>query len=136
MGVAVESMDKVDSLYPFVLTEDQEALRKEIRQFAAREIAPHVMEWDEKSEFPAAVVKKLGQMGLLGVIFPPEYGGAGMGYVDYVLAIEELSAVDGSVGIIVAAHNSLGTNHIFLAGDEAQKRKYVSKLASGEWLGA
>jgi len=95
-----------------------------------------VMEWDEKSEFPAAVVKKLGQMGLLGVIFPPEYGGAGMGYVDYVLAIEELSAVDGSVGIIVAAHNSLGTNHIFLAGNEAQKRKYVSKLASGEWLGA
>jgi alkylation response protein AidB-like acyl-CoA dehydrogenase len=136
MGVSVESMDEVDSLYPFVLTEDQEALRKEIRQFAAREIAPHVMEWDEKSEFPAAVVKKLGQMGLLGVIFPPEYGGAGMGYVDYVLAIEELSAVDGSVGIIVAAHNSLGTNHIFLAGNEAQKRKYVPKLASGEWLGA
>jgi alkylation response protein AidB-like acyl-CoA dehydrogenase len=136
MGVAVESKAGVESLYPFVLTEDQEALRKEIRQFAAREIAPHVMEWDEKSEFPAAVVKKLGQMGLLGVIFPPEYGGAGMGYVDYVLAIEELSAVDGSVGIIVAAHNSLGTNHIFLAGNEAQKRKYVTKLASGEWLGA
>ncbi|WP_158787539.1 acyl-CoA dehydrogenase [Granulicella sp. L46] len=133
MSVAVES---VEGLYPFVLTEDQEALRKEIRQFAAREIAPHVSEWDEKSEFPAAVVKKLGQMGLLGVIFPPEYGGAGMGYVDYVLAIEELSAVDGSVGIIVAAHNSLGTNHIFLAGNEEQKRKYVPKLASGEWLGA
>ena len=133
MSVAVES---VEGLYPFVLTEDQEALRKEIRQFAAREIAPHVSEWDEKSEFPATVVKKLGQMGLLGVIFPPEYGGAGMGYVDYVLAIEELSAVDGSIGIIVAAHNSLGTNHIFLAGNEAQKRKYVPKLASGEWLGA
>jgi len=133
MGVATAS---VKSLYPFVLTEDQEALRKEIRQFAAREIAPHVSEWDEKSEFPAAVVKKLGEMGLLGVIFPPEYGGAGMGYVDYALAIEELSAVDGSVGIIVAAHNSLGTNHIFLAGNEAQKRKYVPKLASGEWLGA
>ncbi len=133
MSIAVES---VEGLYPFVLTEDQEALRKEIRQFAAREIAPHVMEWDEKSEFPAAVVKKLGKMGLLGVIFPPEYGGAGMGYVDYVLAIEELSAVDGSVGIIVAAHNSLGTNHIFLAGNEAQKRKYIPKLASGEWLGA
>ena len=133
MSIAVET---VEGLYPFVLTEDQEALRKEIRQFAAREIAPHVSEWDEKSEFPAAVVKKLGQMGLLGVIFPPEYGGAGMGYVDYVLAIEELSAVDGSVGIIVAAHNSLGTNHIFLAGNEAQKRKYVPKLASGEWLGA
>ena len=134
MSVAVESVER--KLYPFVLTEDQEALRKEIRQFAAREIAPHVSEWDEKSEFPAAVVKKLGAMGLLGVIFPPEYGGAGMGYVDYVLAIEELSAVDGSIGIIVAAHNSLGTNHIFLAGNEAQKRKYVPKLASGEWLGA
>jgi alkylation response protein AidB-like acyl-CoA dehydrogenase len=133
MAVAVDS---AKSLYPFVLTEDQEALRKEIRQFAAREIAPHVSEWDEKSEFPAAVVKKLGEMGLLGVIFPPEYGGAGMGYVDYALAIEELSAVDGSVGIIVAAHNSLGTNHIFLAGNEEQKRKYVPKLASGEWLGA
>jgi alkylation response protein AidB-like acyl-CoA dehydrogenase len=133
MSVAVES---VEGLYPFVLTEDQEALRKEIRQFAAREIAPHVMEWDEKSEFPAAVVKKLGAMGLLGVIFPAEYGGAGMGYVDYVLAIEELSAVDGSIGIIVAAHNSLGTNHIFLAGNEEQKRKYVPRLASGEWLGA
>jgi alkylation response protein AidB-like acyl-CoA dehydrogenase len=94
------------------------------------------MEWDEASEFPAAVVKKLGEMGLLGVIFPPEYGGAGLGYVDYVLAIEELSAVDGSIGIIVAAHNSLGTNHIFLAGNEEQKKKYVTKLASGEWLGA
>lgn len=125
-----------DSLYPFVLTEDQESLRKEIRQFAAREIAPNIMTWDEVSQFPADVVKKLGEMGLMGVIFPPEYGGAGMGYVDYVLAIEELSAVDGSIGITVAAHNSLCTNHIFLAGNEDQKKRYVSKLASGEWLGA
>jgi alkylation response protein AidB-like acyl-CoA dehydrogenase len=132
--MSVSMAKPVDSLYPFVLTEDQESLRKEIRQFAAQEIAPHVMEWDEASQFPAAVVKKLGKMGLLGVIFPPEYGGAGMGYVDYMLAIEELSAVDGSIGIIVAAHNSLGTNHIFLAGNEEQKKKYVPKLASGEWL--
>jgi len=124
------------STYPFTLTEDQEQLRKEIREFAAREIAPNVMRWDEASEFPADVVKQLGQMGLLGVIFPVEYGGAGMGYVDYVLAIEELSAVDGSVGIIVAAHNSLCTNHVFLAGNEEQRRKYVPKLATGEWLGA
>jgi len=124
------------STYPFTLTEDQEQLRKEIRDFAAREIAPNVMRWDEASEFPADVVRQLGQMGLLGVIFPVEYGGAGLGYVDYVLAIEELSAVDGSVGIIVAAHNSLCTNHIFLAGNEEQRRKYVPKLASGEWLGA
>jgi alkylation response protein AidB-like acyl-CoA dehydrogenase len=124
------------STYPFILTEDQEQLRKEIRDFASREIAPNVSRWDEASEFPADVVKQLGQMGLLGVIFPMEYGGSGLGYVDYVLAIEELSAVDGSVGIIVAAHNSLCTNHIFLAGNEEQRRKYIPKLASGEWLGA
>src|ERR1700678_753317 len=129
-------LESVESLYPFVLTEDQEHLRREIREFAAREIAPNVMAWDEASEFPLAVVKKLGAMGLLGMIFPPEYGGAGLGYVDYALAIEELSAVDGSVGIIVAAHNSLGTNHIFVAGNEEQKRKYIPLLASGKWLGA
>jgi alkylation response protein AidB-like acyl-CoA dehydrogenase len=124
------------SLYPFVPTEEQEALRREIRTFAAREIAPHVMQWDAEGEFPLAVVKELGRMGLLGVIFPPEFGGAGLGYVDYVLAIEELSAVDGSLGITVAAHNSLGTNHIFLAGTEEQRRRYVPRLASGEWLAA
>jgi hypothetical protein len=124
------------STYPFTLTEDQEQLRKEIREFAVREIAPNVSRWDEASEFPAEVVKQLGQMGLLGVIFPVEYGGAGLGYVDYVLAIEELSAVDGSVGIIIAAHNSLCTNHIFLAGNEEQRQKYVPRLARGEWLGA
>ena len=124
------------SLYPFGLTEEQEHLRREIRTFAVREIAPHIMEWDEKSEFPLDAIKKLGQLGLLGVIFPPEYGGAGLGYVDYVLAIEELSAVDGSIGITVAAHNSLGTNHIFLCGSEAQKKAYVPRLASGEWLAA
>ena len=133
--MAVE-LEQVESLYPFVLTEDQEHLRREIREFAAREIAPNVMAWDEACEFPMAVIKKLGKMGLLGVIFPPEYGGSGLGYVDYVLAIEELSAVDGSVGITIAAHNSLGTNHIFLAGNEQQKRKYVPLLASGEWLAA
>ena len=129
-------LESVESLYPFVLTEEQEHLRREIRDFAAREIAPNVMVWDEASEFPMAVVKKLGAMGLLGIVVPPEYGGAGLGYVDYVLAIEELSAVDGSIGIIVAAHNSLGTNHIFLAGNEAQKKRYIPLLASGEWLGA
>ena len=126
----------VSSTFPFTLTEDQEALRREIRDFAAREIAPNVSRWDEASEFPHDVVKQLGKMGLLGVIFPVELGGAGLGYVDYMLAIEELSAVDGSIGIIVAAHNSLCTNHIFLAGSDAQKRKYLPKLASGQHLGA
>jgi len=120
----------------FGLTEEQEQLRKEVRAFAEREVAPHVSEWDEKSEFPHKVVKKLGEMGLMGVTFPEELGGAGMGYVEYVLAVEELSRVDGSVGIIVASHNSLCTNHIFLGGNDVQKKKYVTKLASGEWLGA
>jgi alkylation response protein AidB-like acyl-CoA dehydrogenase len=120
----------------FGLTEEQEQLQKEVRAFAAREVAPHVSEWDEKSEFPHDVVKKLGEMGLLGVIFPEDLGGAGMGYVEYVLAIEELSRVDGSVGIIVAAHNSLCTNHIMLAGNDDQRRRWIPLLASGEWLGA
>jgi len=93
------------------------------------------MEWDEKSEFPLATIKELGKMGLMGVTFPTEYGGAGLGYVDYVTAVEELSRVDGSVGIIVAAHNSLCSNHIYIAGNEEQKRKYLPKLASGEFIG-
>ncbi len=133
MTVALET---IESLYPFVLTEEQEQLRHEIRDFAAREIAPNVLAWDEASEFPLAVIKKLGAMGLLGVIFPAEYGGSDLGYVDYVLAIEELSAVDGSIGLTVAAHNSLGTNHIFLAGKEEQRRKYIPRLATGEWIAA
>src|SRR5436190_673021 len=101
-----------------------------------REIRPHVMDWDEAGNFPLATVKELGKMGLLGVVFPPEYGGAGMGYVEYVTAIQELSRVDGSVGIIVAAHTSLCSNHIFLAGNEAQKKNYIGKLATGEFIGA
>ena len=101
-----------------------------VREFAEREIAPNVMKWDEACEFPLATVKELGKLGLLGMIFPTEYGGAGMGYVEYVTAIEELSRVDGSVGIIVAAHTSLCSNHIFLAGNEEQKRKYIPKLAT------
>jgi len=130
------ALESVDTLFPFVLTEEQEHLRREIREFAAREIAPNVAEWDETSTFPAAAIKQLAAMGLMGVIIPPDYGGAGLGYVDYALAIEELSAVDGSVGLTVAAHNSLGTNHIFLAGNEAQRRKYIPRLARGEFLAA
>src|SRR4051812_8657134 len=120
----------------FGLTEEQKQLQSAVRAFAEGEIAPHVSEWDEKSEFPHEVVKKLGEMGLLGVIFPESLGGAGLGYVEYVLAIEELSRVDGSVGIIVAAHNSLCSNHIYVAGNEAQKKKYLPKLTSGEFIGA
>jgi alkylation response protein AidB-like acyl-CoA dehydrogenase len=118
------------------LSEEQESLRTMVRSFAAKEIAPHVSEWDEKSEFPADVVKQMGTLGLMGVIFPEELGGAGMGYVEYVLAIIELARVDGSVGIIAASHNSLCTNHIMIAGDDAQRERWVTKLASGAWLGA
>jgi alkylation response protein AidB-like acyl-CoA dehydrogenase len=120
----------------FHLTSEQEQLRKEIRDFAEREIAPNVSRWDENSEFPVEVVQKLGEMGLMGVIFPVELGGSGLGYADYALIVEELSAVDGSIGIIVASHNSLCTNHIFVAGNDTQKQKYVPLLASGKWLGA
>jgi len=120
----------------FQLNDEQLHLKKSVREFATREIAPNVMKWDEASEFPLATIKELGKLGLMGAIFPPEYGGVGMGYVEYVTAIEELSRVDGSVGIIVAAHTSLCSNHIFLAGNEAQKKKYVSKLATGEFIGA
>lgn len=120
----------------FQFTEEQQQLRKTVREFAEREIAPHVMEWDEAAHFPLETIKDLGKLGLMGTIFPAEYSGSGMGYVEYVIAIEELSRVDGSVGIIVAAHTSLCSNHIFLAGNEEQKRKYIPKLATGEFIGA
>src|ERR1700674_829439 len=120
----------------FLLNEEQLHLKKSVREFAEREIAPNVMKWDEACEFPLATIKELGKLGLLGVIVPPENGGAGMGYVEYVTAIEELARVDGSVGIIVAAHTSLCSNHIFLAGNETQKKKYVPKLATGDYIGA
>jgi hypothetical protein len=119
----------------FEYTPEQIQLRREVREFATAEIAPHVMEWDENQTFPLEVIRKLGSLGYMGSIFPEEYGGAGLGYVEYAIIIEELSRVDGSVGIIVAAHTSLCSNHIYKAGSEEQKQKYLSKLASGEWLG-
>ena len=119
----------------FQLNEEQQHLKKSVREFAEREIAPNVMKWDEESHFPAEIVKQIGKLGLMGSIFPTEYGGAGMGYVEYVTIIDELSRVDGSIGIIVAAHTSLCSNHIWIAGNEEQKRKYISKLATGEFLG-
>jgi alkylation response protein AidB-like acyl-CoA dehydrogenase len=119
----------------FQFNDEQQDLRRSVREFAEKEIAPHVMEWDEASCFPMEIVKELGRMGLMGVIFPSDYSGAAMGYIEYVIAIEELSRVDGSVGIIVAAHTSLCSNHIFIAGNEEQRRKYIPKLASGEFIG-
>jgi alkylation response protein AidB-like acyl-CoA dehydrogenase len=120
----------------FQLNDEQLHLKKSVREFAEREIAPNVRKWDDAAEFPLSTIKELGKLGLMGVIFPPELGGAGMGYVEYATAVEELSRVDGSVGIIVAAHTSLCSNHIFLAANDAQKKKYIPKLASGEFIGA
>ena len=115
----------------FQLSDEQLQLKKMVRDFAEREIAPNVMKWDEPGTFPLETVKELGKLGLLGTIFPTEYGGAGMGYVEYVTAIEELSRVDGSIGIIVAAHTSLGSNHIFVAGNEEQKTQIHSEAGDG-----
>lgn len=120
----------------FELTEEQNQIRMSVREFAEAEIGPHVMEWDEGQHFPIELKPKLAELGLMGVIFPEEYGGAGMGYVEYATIIEELSRVDGSVGISVAAHNSLCSNHIFQFGTEDQKRKYLTPLAKGQALGA
>lgn len=119
----------------FALTDEQEHLRRTVREFAEGEITPHVMEWDEASKFPSELIPKLAEMGFLGVVFPEKYGGAGMGYAEYAIIIEELSRVDGSIGIIVAAHNSLCTNHIYKFGSEEQKKKYVVPLAQGKKLG-
>ncbi len=119
----------------FEYTPEQIQLRKAVREFAVAEIAPHVMEWDEAQVFPLEVVRKLGKLGYLGAIFPEELGGGGLGYIDYSIIIEELSRVDGSVGIIVAAHTSLCSNHIFKMGSREQRLRYIPKLATGEWLG-
>jgi alkylation response protein AidB-like acyl-CoA dehydrogenase len=119
----------------FEYSDEQLQLRKSIRDFAAAELAPHVLEWDENQIFPLEAIKKAGQLGLMGAIFPEELGGAGLGYIEYSIIIEELARVDASVALIVAAHNSLCTNHIFLAGNEEQRKKYIPKLATGEWIG-
>ncbi len=120
----------------FELSEEQKQIKMSVREFAEAEIAPHVMEWDEAQHFPIELQPKLAELGLMGVLFPEEYGGAGMGYVEYATIIEELSRVDGSVGISVAAHNSLCSNHIYEYGTEEQKGKYLAPLARGEHLGA
>jgi len=119
----------------FEYTPEQIHLRKTVREFAEAEILPHVLQWDEEQIFPLDAIKKAAALGLLGAIFPEELGGAGLGYIEYAIIIEELSRVDPSVGLIIAAHNSLCSNHIFLAGNRNQREKYLPKLASGEWIG-
>ncbi|UCE21558.1 MAG: acyl-CoA dehydrogenase family protein [Candidatus Aminicenantes bacterium] len=120
----------------FLLTNEQEILRDSIRKFAEKEIQPHIKESDEKGEWPEALTNKLGEMGLLGIIIPSEFSGAGYTNVDYVIILEEISRVDPSVGLVVAAHNSLCSNHINLFGNEEQKKNYLTRLASGQTLGA
>jgi alkylation response protein AidB-like acyl-CoA dehydrogenase len=120
----------------FELNEEQQQIKMSVREFAESEILPNVMEWDETQHFPVELRPKLAELGLLGVIFPEEYGGAGMGYIEYATIIEEISRVDGSVGLSVAAHNSLCSNHIYMFGSEEQKQKYLVPLAQGESFGA
>ena len=119
----------------FNLTEEQQLLKKTVRDFAETELGPHCREWDEKQDFPREVFTKLGELGLMGAVWPEEYGGAGMSTLDYAIAMEELSRVDAGVALSVAAHNSLCSGHIFLAGTEEQKKKYLVPLARGEKIG-
>jgi alkylation response protein AidB-like acyl-CoA dehydrogenase len=116
--------------------ENQQMIAQMIRDFGAKEIEPHKMEWDESQYFPVDVFKKLGELGLMGVVVPTEYGGSGFGYHEYVTTIIEVSKIDGSIGLSLAAHNSLCTGHILQYGTEAQKKKYLPKLATAEWIGA
>jgi alkylation response protein AidB-like acyl-CoA dehydrogenase len=120
----------------FLPSGDTDLIRQTVRDFAEKHIRPHIMEWDESQTFPLHVFKELGQLGLMGVLVPQEYGGAGLGYPQYVAAIEELSKVCGSVGLSMAAHNSLCTGHILSFGNEEQKQRWLPKLASAEWIGA
>ena len=119
----------------FQLTEEQQLLKKTVREFAEAELRPHSREWDERQEFPREVFTKLGDLGLMGVVWPAEYGGAGMSTLDYAVVMEELARVDAGVALSVAAHNSLCSGHIFLAGTEEQKKRYLTPLARGEKIG-
>lgn len=120
----------------FELNEEQQQIKHSIRVFAEAELLPHVMEWDESQHFPIELLPKFAQLGLMGIIFPEEYGGAAMGYIEYATIIEELARVDPSVGLAIAAHNSLCSGHIYIAANEQQKQKYLVPLVKGEYLGA
>lgn len=120
----------------FQESENQQMIAQMVRDFGKREIRPFMMDWDESQEFPIAMFKKMGELGLMGVLVPTEYGGAGFGYPEYVTAIVEISKIDGSIGLSMAAHNSLCTNHILMFGTEEQKQKYLPRLATAEWIGA
>jgi alkylation response protein AidB-like acyl-CoA dehydrogenase len=120
----------------FSYSETQEMIAKSARDFSEQFIRPHLMEWDEAQVFPIDLIRKIGEMGFMGIMVPEKYGGSELGYHEYVSIIEEISKVCGSIGLSVAAHNSLCTGHILQFGSEAQKKKWLPKLASGEWIGA
>jgi len=122
--------------YDFTTTDNQEMVKQMAKDFAEKHIRPHVMEWDEAQYFPVELFKKLGELGMMGVVVPEEYGGSGFGYFEYVAVIVEIAKVCGSIGLSVAAHNSLCTGHILAFGSEEQKHKWLPKLASAEWIGA
>lgn len=132
----METMLEKTPVAHFEDSESQKMITQMVRDFAAREIVPNMMEWDEHQEFPVQLFHDMGALGLMGVLVPEEYGGAGLGYMEYITAIVELSKVDGSIGLSMAAHNSLCTNHILMFGSEEQKQKYLPKLATGQWIGA
>ena len=123
---------------PFLaeLTEDQIAIKNTIREFAEKKIKPVIMEYDEAQKFPTELLKELGELGFLGILFPEEYGGAGLGYVEFEIIIEELARIDPSIALSVAAHNGLCTNHIYTFANEELKKKYVPDLATGKKIGA
>ncbi|MFM7467473.1 MAG: acyl-CoA dehydrogenase family protein, partial [Crocinitomicaceae bacterium] len=120
----------------FELNENQLMIVQMVRDFAEKEIRPNIKKWDDEEFFPVETMKKMGDLGLLGIFIPEEYGGSGFSYFEYAIALMELGRVCGGVGLSVAAHNSLCTGHIYYHGSEDQKRKYLPKLASGEWIGA
>ena len=117
-------------------TENQKMISQMVRDFGAREIMPRIMDWDERQEFPLELFKKMGTLGLMGVLVPEEWGGAGFGYVEYVTVISEIARMDGSIGLSVAAHNSLCIGHLLQFANKEQKQKYLPKLATAEWIGA
>ena len=129
-------METVSQSFLIELTENQILIRDTIRDFAQNKIKPKVMEWDESQRFPMEIFRELGELGFMGIIFPEEYGGAGLGYVEFVIIIEELGIVDPSISLSVAAHNGLCTNHIYRFGNETQKKKYLPDLVSGRKIGA
>ncbi len=132
----MQLMTESPSMLDFEQSEGQAMVAQMVKDFGEKFIRPDMMKWDESQEFPIEVFRRMGKLGLMGVLVPAEYGGAGLGYMEYVTAIVEISRIDGSIGLSMAAHNSLCTNHILQFATEEQKQRYLPKLATGEWIGA